>query len=166
MLHAQLLDLHFLPYAAPDHAAAVQAVFHSNVPRFFTVEEEAGLWDYLSQGLPYFVGMAGATVYAAGGFAYNEPTPQLPEPYVSLTWGMVHGNWHGRGLGRQLTAFRLQQAQGHYPALALYLETSHLTAPFYEKFGFHLLETLPDGVAPGLHLCRMRRPASYPSLAL
>ena len=154
--------LQFLPYAAPAHEAAVRAVFQANVPRFFIPEEEAGLLDYLGQGLPYFVGMSGATVYAAGGFAFNHPTPQLPEPSVSLTWGMVHSGWHGRGLGRQLTAYRLQQAGLHYPALPVCIETSHLTASFYEKFGFALLETLPDGVAPGLHLCRMRRPAFHP----
>jgi ribosomal-protein-alanine N-acetyltransferase len=151
--------LHLLPYRAATHEPAVLALFHSNVPRYFTAPEEADLLRYLRTGLPYFVAVEtpdeapeedpAGTVVAAGGYA-------LDDDQVDLTWDLVHANRHGQGLGRLLTEFRLREAGRLFPHLPVQVETSQLTAGFYRKLGFQLVETQPDYWASGLDLQRMQ----------
>ena len=151
--------LHLLPYHAATHEAAILALFHSNVPRYFTAPEEADLLRYLRTGLPYFVAVetpdeaseeeTEGTAVAAGGYA-------LDDDQVDLTWDLVHASRHGQGLGRLLTEFRLQEAARLFPHLPVQVETSQLTAGFYRKLGFRLLETQSDYWGPGLDLCRLQ----------
>lgn len=150
---------HLLPYDAAAHEAAVLALFHSNVPRYFTAPEEADLLRYLRTGLPYFVAVetpdeasaeeTEGTAVAAGGYA-------LDDDQLDLTWDLVDASRHGQGLGRLLTEFRLQEATRLFPHLPIVVETSQLTAGFYRKLGFRLLETQPDYWASGLDLHRMQ----------
>ncbi|UYZ63576.1 GNAT family N-acetyltransferase [Hymenobacter weizhouensis] len=149
--------LHFLPYDPARHETAVRGLFRSNVPRYFVTAEEPDLLDYLASGHPYFVAVTEGEAVAAGGYALNGS-------HVALTWGMVHAGRHGQGIGRAFTEFRLLEAARQYPHLPIDIGTSQLTAAFYEKLGFRLLEPpQPNYWAPGLDRCRIRYDAHLTS---
>ena len=140
--------------STPADLDAVVEVFRSNIPKYFTPEEEPGLHEFLSdpRSYDYYVIEVGGEVIGAGGIALNE----LQSPTVSLCWGMVHRDHIGTGLGKMLTEFRIAKARDKCPDLPLTLGTSQHTQGFYEKFGFRLTEYEKDGYGPGIDTCKMR----------
>ena len=132
---------------------AVVAIFRSNIPKYFTPAEEAGLYEFLDgYSEDYYVVEVGGEVIGSGGIALNE----LESPTVSLCWGMVHRDHLGTGLGRNLTEFRIKYAREKYGDVPLTIGTSQHTQGFYEKFGFRLTEYEKDGYGPGIDTCKMR----------
>lgn len=137
----------------PADLNAVVEVFRSNIPKYFTPDEEPGLYDFLEKHSDdYYVIEAGGEVVGAGGVAWND----LDRPTVSLCWGMVRRDHLGTGLGRKLTEFRITYARGKYGNVPLTIGTSQHTQGFYEKFGFRLTEYEKDGYGPGIDACKMR----------
>lgn len=141
------------PYT-PDDLDALVVIFRSNIPKYFTPEEEPGLYSFINDRLDdYYVAEVGGEVVGGGGIALNaDIDPQT----VSLCWGMVREDHLGTGLGKALTEFRIKLAQEKYPGLALTIGTSQHTEGFYQKFGFTTVEHTPDGYGPGIDMCRMR----------
>ena len=132
---------------------AVVAIFRSNIPKYFTPAEEAGLYEFLDgYSEDYYVVEVGGEVVGAGGIALNE----LESPTVSLCWGMVHRDHLGTGLGRNLTEFRIKYSREKYGDVPLTIGTSQHTQGFYERFGFRLTEYEKDGYGPGIDTCKMR----------
>jgi ribosomal protein S18 acetylase RimI-like enzyme len=132
---------------------AVVAIFRSNIPKYFTPAEEAGLYEFLDgYSEDYYVVEVGGEVVGSGGIALNE----LESPTVSLCWGMVHRDHLGTGLGRNLTEFRIKYSREKYGDVPLTIGTSQHTQGFYEKFGFRLTEYEKDGYGPGIDTCKMR----------
>ena len=70
---------------------------------------------------------------------------------------MIRSELLGRGLGKQLTEFRIDLARKRHPASPLVISTSQHTKGFYERFGFHLIHHEPNGFGPGIDICKMRR---------
>ena len=139
------------PYTADDLDAVV-SIFRSNIPKYFGPIEEPGLRDFLAgeRREDYFVAEIGGEVIGAGGIALNE------DETVSLCWGMIRSDYLGKGLGLELTEFRIQKTREKYAGLPLVISTSQHTQGFYEKFGFRLVSHTPDGFGPGLDICKMR----------
>lgn len=140
------------PYALEDRAACL-ALFDSNTPTYFLLEERAAFEGFLDDlASPYLVIEREGRVVACGGHAL-----EADDRTASLCWGMVDRTLHGQGVGRALTEARIAAALGDPAAVAvLRLETSHLTAGFYERFGFRTVERREDALGPGLHACEMR----------
>ena len=137
----------------PADEHAVVDVFRSNIPKYFTPDEESGLHDFLGKYADdYYVIELGGDVVGAGGIAFNDIDP----PTVSLCWGMVRRDHLGTGLGKMLTQFRIELAARKYPGLPLTIGTSQHTEGFYKKFGFRTVEHTPNGFGPGIDNCRMR----------
>jgi predicted GNAT family N-acyltransferase len=138
----------------PDDLEALVAIFRSNIPKYFTPDEEPGLYSFINDRLDdYYVVEIGGEVVGAGGIALNaDIDPQT----VSLCWGMVREDHLGTGLGKALTEFRIKLAQEKYPGIALTIGTSQHTEGFYQKFGFTTVEHTPDGYGHGIDMCRMR----------
>ena len=137
----------------PDDLTAVIGIFRSNIPKYFGADEETGLQEFLTdRAEKYYVLQTAGDVVASGGIALND----LESPTVSLCWGMVRADFLGKGLGKELTRFRIGIAREKYPGLPLTLGTSQHTRGFYERFGFRLIERRPDGFGPGIDDCRMR----------
>lgn len=143
------------PYNQEDIAGVV-AVFRSNIPTYFTSAEEPGLRDFLEneRGDDYYVLELEGEVVGAGGIGLN------PDDTVSLCWGMVRSDRLGTGLGKQLTEFRIRLADEKFPGRSLRIATSQHTSGFYEKYGFRIVERIPNGFGPGIDDCRMRRDAA------
>lgn len=136
-----------------DDLDAIVAIFRSNIPKYFTPEEEPGLHDFVSK-FPdeYYVVELDGEIVGAGGIAFNDLTP----PTVSLCWGMVRKDHLGTGLGKVLTEFRIELSKEKYPGIAMTIGTSQHTEGFYEKFGFRTTERNIDGFGPGIDECKMR----------
>jgi predicted GNAT family N-acyltransferase len=137
----------------PSDLESVVAIFHSNIPKYFTPEEEPGLQAFLGDyAEDYYIVEVDGEVVASGGIAYND----LELPTVSLCWGMVRKDFLGKGLGKELTKFRIDLSRKKYPGLPLTIGTSEHTQGFYEKFGFRLTDHAPDGFGRGIDSCKMR----------
>lgn len=144
----------FRHYRSTDLNALI-AIFRSNIPKYFTPEEEPGLRNFLDdeRGEHYYVFEIDGDIVGAGGIALNV----LEEPTVSLCWGMVSNDRIGTGLGKQMTQFRIDLADAKFPGLPLVISTSQHTEGFYERFGFRTTELIKDGFGPGIDNCKMRR---------
>jgi predicted GNAT family N-acyltransferase len=131
---------------------AVIRIFRSNIPKYFAVEEEAGLRDFLSGcSSDYFVCVVDDEIIGAGGYAANSDGKT-----ISLCWGMIRADHLGTGLGKELTSFRINKAREKVGTLPLVISTSQHTRGFYEKFGFRLTRYQADGFGPGIDICEMR----------
>lgn len=141
------------PYE-PTDIDAVIAIFRSNIPKYFTPDEETGLRNFLNdeRGEDYYVFEIDGKIVGAGGIAYND----LANPTVSLCWGMVNNGHIGTGLGKQMTQFRVDLAAEKYPGLPLTISTSQHTEGFYNRFGFRTTEHIKDGFGLGIDNCKMR----------
>jgi predicted GNAT family N-acyltransferase len=130
----------------------VIAIFRSNIPKYFSPQEESGLRNFLAdiRSMKYFVAENFIEIIGAGGIALNE------DKTVSLCWGMIRNDFLGKGLGKQLTEFRINLSRENFGNLPIVVSTSQHTQGFYEKFGFKLTERIPDGFAPGIDDCKMR----------
>lgn len=130
----------------------VISIFRSNIPKYFSQEEEAELRNFLADlhSMEYVVIENEGVIIGAGGIALNE------NKTVSLCWGMVRNDFIGKGLGKWLTEFRINLSQEKFGNLPVVISTSQHTQGFYEKFGFKLVERIADGFALGIDNCKMR----------
>jgi N-acetylglutamate synthase-like GNAT family acetyltransferase len=153
-------------YSPADRAACL-AIFTSNMPRYFAVDElpgfarwldaqDAGELAYPEESLaePYFVGEEAGRVVACGGLGILRD-----RPWLTMAWGMVAAELHCQGFGRALLLHRLHYAAQHHPSYTVALDTSQHTFYFFEKLGFEVIKITPDGYAPGLHRYDMQRNA-------
>lgn len=132
---------------------AVVNIFRSNIPKYFTPEEEPGLHEFLGgYAEDYYVIEVDGEIVGSGGVAWND----LDNPTVSLCWGMVRADRIGTGLGKKLTEFRIKYTREKYGEVPLTIGTSQHTQGFYEKYGFRLTEYEKDGYGPGIDMCKMR----------
>jgi GNAT superfamily N-acetyltransferase len=141
------------PYRLED-APACLAVFDSNTPQFFMPSERDEFASFLAEpGDKDLVGVADGLLVACGGYW---PLPNAP--VAALTWGMVHRDHHRKGLGRQLLEHRLAVLGEHPGLVAVVLQTSQHSAPFFTRAGFVVEEVRSDGYGPGLDDYRLRLP--------
>ncbi len=137
----------------PADLEACLAVFDTNVPKFFTVEEREEFKAFL-EALPgpYLVLTdREGEVLGCGGYAFSDENGT-----ADLCWGMVRQELHGTGLGRRLTELRIERSRQDPRVTAFALHTSQHTAGFYERLGFEVLRVTEDAYAPGLHRYDMR----------
>lgn len=139
-------DLCVRRYQGADQAVCL-AIFDGLVPQFFAPEERAEFAEFLgdcAQGVaPYLVVLRAGQVMACGGCA-------LRGAWARLTWGMVAREVQGTGLGRDLTAARLDILRATAGVEAVEIETSQHSAGFYQRFGFKVMRVLANGFGPGL----------------
>lgn len=137
----------------PGDLKAVRAVFLSNCPPYFEIQEwddlEAFLKNDLNADCTYEVALLGGIVVGAGGIGLNEDNT------VSLCWGMMDARLHKKGFGRVMLQRRLAQAATTFPGSPVVLSTTQHTAPFFEKFGFVTTEFKENFWSEGLHLHKM-----------
>ena len=75
-----------------------------------------------------------------------------------ISWDLFHPKAQGKGLGSQLTRFRIAEIKKN-PAIALIVvRTSQLAFKFYEKIGFQLVSIEKDFWAKGFDLYQMEIP--------
>ena len=151
--------VHIRPYTPADLEACL-AVFDTNVPRYFISKEREEFRAFLENPPgPYLVlEDEQGVIVGCGGHALGDEPGR-----ADLCWGMVRQEKHRRGLGRRLIHARIDAAKADPAVRVIALNTSQLTTGFYERFGFRVTSTEPDGYGPGLDRCEMRLELERPS---
>jgi len=74
-----------------------------------------------------------------------------------ISWDMVHPSMHGKGIGRRLTEFRINEIKKNHSIEKIVVRTTQLVHRFYQKQGFELELTEKDFWAKGLDLYQMKQ---------
>lgn len=138
------------PYS-PSDKEAVLHLLRLNTPTYFAPSEEADLIDYLHRELElYFVLELNREVVGCGGINFADH-----KTHGRISWDIFHPAHQGKGLGSQLTRFRINRLKEMESIRLISVRTSQLAFPFYEKLGFELKESVKDYWAPGFDMYRM-----------
>ncbi len=133
------------PYCTDDREECLN-VFRSNIPLYFRDEERAAFLEFLDrQECPYWVMRERDTFVGCGGYGRRPG-----ETAVRLCWGMVLQNRHGSRLGEILLLARLAAIARLLDVQSVDLGTSQHTQGFFERYGFHVVNVVKDGLASGL----------------
>tara|TARA_R110002072_G_scaffold237463_8_gene394836 strand:+ start:803 stop:1204 length:402 start_codon:yes stop_codon:yes gene_type:complete len=130
-------------------------LFESNHPKYFA-EHERPLFDKWLDNCnreEYFVAIKDAEILACGGVFLDDRFNK-----AGLSWGMVHSDHHGKGIGREFTQFRVNKMKELFPKHPAMLETSQFTFGFYEKMGFTIKKIEANGFGGGFDKYSMERP--------
>ena len=132
------------------------AAFKSNIPHYFTPDEINDFETFLDQrAIPtngemqstyYYSVLKDNEIVGCGGFGERDRDGK-----VTLTWGLVHADFHKQGIGKLLLEHRLNEARKIYFSKTIYLDTSQHSAPFFQKHGFKTTKITPDFYMVGLH---------------
>ncbi|KPX49903.1 Acetyltransferase [Pseudomonas syringae pv. helianthi] len=139
-----------MPYTLTDRNVCLD-IFDSNVPHYFDPAEREQFASFLMAPLGhYFVVERDGAVVACGGYLV------LSDPSVAeLTWGMVHNELHGSGLGRFLTQARLDLMRVLPRVTRAFINTSQHVQDFYSNLGFVMGAVELNGHGPGIDSVRM-----------
>jgi [ribosomal protein S18]-alanine N-acetyltransferase len=144
-------------YTAADKQACMN-IFHSNMPKYFTMEEAGDFERFLKRLVApkleienskswtlYYVLLCENEVIACGGIGDKNGTD-----VISFAWGMVHNNFHKHGFGLQLLTHRIQVKEKLFPLGKLVLDTTQHTFSFFEKYGFVTTKITKQGYSAEL----------------
>ncbi|HLV39576.1 GNAT family N-acetyltransferase [Xanthomarina sp.] len=127
-------------------------LFRQNTPEYFDPSEESDYKNYLENEVEdYFVYKENANIIAAGGINYF---PQ--EKLARISWDMVNPNFQGKGIGKELTQYRINYLKEHPEIELIVVRTSQLAYMFYEKLGFELEFVEKDYWAKNFDLYQMK----------
>lgn len=139
------------PYSFEDKNKVI-VLLKLNIPTYFHESEERDFIKYLEQEVEdYFVVEQNDSIVAAGGINYF---PEKAEARIS--WDMVHPEYQGKGIGKSLTLHRIDVLRENPTIKVIYVRTTQLVYPFYEKMGFVLEKTERDFWAEGFDLYQMK----------
>ena len=133
-------------------------IFKSNVPEYFAKDELSDFQKYLKNiskikdgwNDSFFILNRDKKIVGCAGLGINKS-----KKIATLSWGMVARNYHGKGIGSQLTKYRLNLLQSYKLDLKISLDTSQHSYLFYEKFGFKMVDIEHDGYEKGMHKYNM-----------
>ena len=123
-----------------------------NTPEYFDPSEEIDFIDYLDNEIEdYFVVLRKSKIVGAGGINY------FPDEYTSrISWDMIHPEYQGKGVGKELTQYRINLIKASSKNIKLIVvRTSQLTFKFYQKMGFRLDKIEKDFWAKDFDLYQM-----------
>lgn len=141
-------------YQAADLPKVIE-IFQQNTPKFFALEEQTDLEQFLEKnGENYWLIEQGGVIAGCGGIVFSED-----QQIGRIAWDFFSPNFQGKGLGRQLTTFRLAEIRKQASVQRIIVRTSQLAHSFYAKFGFEIEKIEEDYWAPGLHLYDMQMSA-------
>ena len=138
-------ELQFRMYDSSRLDACIE-LFDENCPQFFAKNEREDYLEFLrSQPGTYEVGLSNGQIVAAYGMSIN-----LQLNRGRLSWIMVSPLSKGRGVGAGIMCRVKEIAEGK-GVVAIDIAASHLSAPFFNKFGAKKLKTINDGWGPNMH---------------
>lgn len=122
-----------------------------NTPQYFDPAEEKDFIEYLEKDSDhYFVFENNNELIGCGGINYFHE-----ESLARIAWDMVHPNHHGKGVGKQLVQFRINEIKKKTGIDKIVVRTSQFTFQFYQKMGFELEKIEKDFWAKGFDLYQM-----------
>ncbi|QLE85301.1 GNAT family N-acetyltransferase [Shewanella sp. Scap07] len=138
------VDIRFRYYQNKDREDCLK-VFDANCPEFFAPNERPDYADFLDASPEtYEVCVLDGDIIGAFGLSGNDPL------YKSINWIMISPKAQGLGLGSKFMerAINLANEQGlSYIKIA----ASHLSAPFFAKYGALSINEIKDGWGANMH---------------
>jgi ribosomal protein S18 acetylase RimI-like enzyme len=136
--------MRYRPYLPADRAACLD-ILASNLYRFFSPGDPDRYGDFLArlQGFYGVVEDGHGQVIGCGGYCIGGHV-------AVLTWGMVHAEFHRRGIGAFLLTERLHRIAQDPGVETVVMNTAQPALGFYVRMGFAVVEHTPDGYATGL----------------
>ncbi len=123
-----------------------------NTPHYFAPSEEADFVQYLDHYREdYWVVEEDGKIIGSGGINYF-----LDRKEARISWDIIHPDYQGKGIGKQLTLHRINHLQNNAAVSVVYVRTTQLVYQFYQKIGFVLETTQKDFWAPGFDLYQMK----------
>ena len=139
------------PYHLEDKWQVIE-LLELNTPRFFHPDEESDFITYLDKYADhYFVVELEGRIVGCGGYNYTDDRSM-----IRISWDMIHPDFHGKGIGTQLTLHRLNEIRKTSRVKLVEVRTSQLAYQFYEKVGFKLEKVEKDFWAKGFDLYQMQ----------
>lgn len=140
------------PYTPEDNDKLLE-ILRLNTPVFFHPKEEEDFVDYLKNHVQYyFVAEDAGMIIGAGGFNTGFDKGKT----VRISWDMIHPDSQGKGIGKMLTQFRINQIKQLPLVDKIVVRTTQLAYKFYQKNGFELEKTEKDFWAAGFDLYQMK----------
>lgn len=136
-------------YKKKDHVACME-IIRSNTPEFFGMDEvplfkewlyaqEKGDLAYsVSEKEFYFVLEENGQVLGSAGYLLLKKTNE-----IFLSWGMVNRKFQKLGYGKELLEYRIKSISQNFPEKKICLATTQDIAPFFEKYGFKVINIKP-----------------------
>lgn len=133
------------------------AIFLTNVPKYFTVEEVDEFDRFLTKlndpeakdNPPYFVMELENKLIGCGGFGEKKGIDGADA--ITFVWGMVDRSYHKQGYGEKLLQFRLAEIPLHFPGKQVILDTTQFSYTFFEKYGFKTVKITENSYGEGMH---------------
>lgn len=139
------------PYIDSDKNTLLELIT-LNIPKYFETSEKEDFNDYLNhQREDYFVLEEDGKIVGSGGINYF-----LKSNSARISWDIIHPNFHGKGLGKKLTLFRINLLKKNPNIHFVIVRTSQHVFQFYEKMGFELEKVDKNFWAEGFDLYQMR----------
>ncbi len=137
--------MEIIPFNA-DYKTDCIAVFNSNIPNYFAEHELDEFITWLDEGQldTYYIVKSNNKIVGCGGIYIDEENNK-----AGFAWGMIHQDYHNKGLGRAFSEFRIKKIK-HMSDLPIFLVTSQHTFEFYRKLGFEVTSFEKDGFCKGL----------------
>ncbi|WP_262693585.1 GNAT family N-acetyltransferase [Kordiimonas aquimaris] len=138
------------PYQTTDRESCLAAL-DANTPDYFAPQERA-LFEKFLDDIPgtYLVVEVAKKVVGCGGYI---PVPDTNDVHTS--WGMVHPDYKGYGLGKGLLEARLDAVRCMGDAKRIRVTTSPATESFFLPYGFTVTRREKDGIVCGIDLVEM-----------
>ncbi|HEV7347010.1 GNAT family N-acetyltransferase [Telluribacter sp.] len=141
------------PYTPADKEQLIH-LLKLNTPTYFDSSEEQDFREYFDRHLEsYFVVEEDGQLVGCGGINYF-PDDRL----ARITWDIIHPDHQGRGLGKELTLFRINEIRKNPEVELVVVRTTQQAYQFYEKGGFRLEKMEKDYWAEGFDLYYMTLP--------
>ena len=123
-----------------------------NIPKYFDYSEKSEYENYLENEVEdYFVVEEDAKIIGAGGINYF-----AKERIARISWDIISPNSQGKGVGKELTEYRIKYLNENPAVEYIVVRTSQLVYRFYEKLGFKLEKIEKDFWAKNFDLYQMK----------
>ena len=143
-LSASAVSTSFRSFRAPDTNACL-AIFDRNCPAFFAPEERVDYAAFLAgEPATYELCLSGGCIVGAFGLTPGEAGS------ARLNWILLDPAAKGAGAGAAMMRRAIGRARG-VGATHIDIAASHLSEPFFAKFGARTLSREVSGWGPGMH---------------
>ena len=129
------------------------SLFDKNCPQYFATNERNDYINFLeTPSKNYKVGFVAKAVTAVFGFDIDTINER-----ARITWIMTDPSAHSKGLGTEMIHYAKKMAREHKLKI-IDIAASHLSAPFFAKFGAITTREIKDGWGVNMHRIDMELP--------
>lgn len=139
-----LNNIHFRDFMPSDREVCLH-IFDENCPSYFAINEREDYADFLDC-CPEGYEVCVVNNHVVGAYGITEKNQHI----VNLNWILISPKTQGVGVGHQFMTRAIERAN-HLKVSKINIAASHLSAPFFSKYGAKEVGNMPDGWGVGMH---------------